>query len=257
MKRIDPTRATEQRATAKGVRLRARLLLAYLTGLSLVACHTHTPSRPQPAVGSATDSPLALTPGRYAIAPELSEIHFLVYRAGPLAALGHNHVVQARQMQGGIWVTPTAADAGMDLDIPLSGLQVDDATARAAEGDAFVTMLDAEAIAGTTRNMLGEKVLDAIRHPRLRIHSVAVTGPAHQPDVTVRITLHGREQTLTVPVRLSMTALGLQARAEFEVRQSDYGITPMSVLGGALQVADTVTVKLLLTARLARDQELP
>ena len=254
MTRVDPARATERRTIVKSTRRQARFVAACLTGLSLVACHTQPPS-PPPTVGSTTDVPLALTPGRYAIAPELSEIRFLVYRAGPLAALGHNHVVQARQMRGEIWVTPTAADAGMDPDIPLSGLQVDDATARATEGDTFVTMPDAEAIAGTTRNMLGEKVLDATRYPRLQIHSVAVKGTAHQPDVTIRITLHGREQTLTVPVHLNMTPVGLQARAEFEVRQSDYGITPMSVLGGALQVADAVTVKLLLTARLARGLE--
>ena len=31
---------------------------------------------------------------RYEILPDLSDVRFLVFRAGPLAKLGHNHVVQ-------------------------------------------------------------------------------------------------------------------------------------------------------------------
>ena len=43
---------------------------------------------------------------RYTIRSDLSDVRFLVYRAGPLAARGHNHVVQAKTITGEIALSP-------------------------------------------------------------------------------------------------------------------------------------------------------
>ena len=110
---------------------------------------------------------------------------------------------------------------------------------------------DDEAIAGTTKNMLGEKVLDAVSFPQIEIGSLALSGPAWGPDITVRIKLHGVEREITVPTAIDNSGEQLVATAFFSVYQSDFGITPLSVLGGAIQVANTVRVRMRLVAKRA------
>ena len=105
-----------------------------------------------------------------------------------------------------------------------------------------------EAIAGTARNMLGEKVLDAARFPTIEIGSVALNGPARGMDVTARIRLHGVEREIVVPTAVENSGNTLVMTAFCSINQTDFGITPMSVLGGGLQVADTVKVQMRLVA---------
>lgn len=182
--------------------------------------------------------------GRYRIVPEQSDIRFLVFRAGALAALGHNHVVQPTRLEGEISIAGDLEHSTLAMTMPLAALRVDDPAARATEGEGFDTQPDDEAIAGTRRNMLGSKVLDAERFPLLEIHSVAVDGTSQTPNIRVRITLHGVAREITVPVALDFRNGQLLAHAQFGIEQTDFGITPMSVLGGALQVANQVQVKL-------------
>jgi hypothetical protein len=45
-----------------------------------------------------------------------------------------------------------------------------------------------------------------------------------------------------VPLSIDMQGTALVARGSFRILQSDFGITPFSVAGGAIQVADPVEV---------------
>src|SRR2546427_8638070 len=55
---------------------------------------------------------------RYSVDPQASEIRLLIYRDGPLARFGHNHVVVGR-VHGEIRAGDTGAPCGFRLEIPV------------------------------------------------------------------------------------------------------------------------------------------
>jgi hypothetical protein len=166
-----------------------------------------------------------------------------VYRAGALANLGHNHVIQAGSIKGDVYLAPDFKQSGFEMHLPLADLQIDVPAARAVEGPDFAAQPSAAAIEGTRKNMLGAAELDATKFPDLHIRSVSLTGPAWGPDITVRIALHGVERELTLPIALQYDDKQLTVTGAFEFRQTDFDITPLSILGGGLKVADTIKVR--------------
>jgi len=226
-----------------------RITLWVGLALALGACQGPGP------VPQATDTlpPLAVAPSEarvYRVDPDASRIRFIVRRGGTLARLGHNHVILARQVEGDIRLASDPSRSTVTLALPVSGFQVDPADERAALGEGFGPVPDA-AVKGTTHNMLGEKVLDAARYPGVRVETVGIHLAGERFEVTVRITLHGVSRDQTIPVTLEQSQGRLEARAGFSVTQSDFGITPLAVLGGALQVEDAVEVRMDLIARAA------
>ncbi|MGH8337238.1 MAG: YceI family protein, partial [Gammaproteobacteria bacterium] len=103
-------------------------------------------------------------------------------------------------------------------------------------------------IQGTYKNMLSPAELDAAEYPDIRIRSVRFVGPDWGPDATVRIEIHGIQRDMTLPIALEHAGDRLIATGTFEIRQSDFGIKPFSILGGGIQVADTVKVRFHLVA---------
>ena len=130
----------------------------------------------------------------------------------------------------------------------MASFEVDPPEARRDEGEGFAVQPSAEAVAGTRRNMLGPRVHDAEHHPEVAIDAVTVHGALPTPTVTVRLTLRGVARDVDVPVTVAQNGNTLTATAAFDIRQTDFGITPMSVFGGALQVADAVTVRMRVVA---------
>lgn len=83
-------------------------------------------------------------------------------RDGPLARLGHEHVVACHDIKGYVDVTHNRAD----LYVVLDNLQVDEPEIRKKAG--LETQPSAEAIAGTRNNMLN-KVLESGHYPHALI----------------------------------------------------------------------------------------
>ena len=217
--------------------------------LALTGCAT-PPTAPDIAPAALPELPPAPAQAvRYTVSAEESELRIIVYRAGRLAALGHNHVVRARGLRGHVDLAPNAHQSVFALSVPVAAFQVDPVDARRDEGEDFSKMPPPAAIEGTTRNMLGKRVLDAERFPTIDIRAVAIVGPAWAPDVTVRITLRGVSRDITVPVMQWHNDRLLVATAVFDVKQSDFGIKPLSVFGGAIAVKDELKVRLRILAR--------
>lgn len=173
----------------------------------------------------------------YRVDPGSTLVTLTVRRAGSLARLGHDHVIASRSVQG--YVAPAQGNA--DLYVPLAELTVDEPALRAEAG--FDTHPTASDIDGTRANML-DKVLQVEQFPHalVRVRGVpppgtgAVTAP-------VSLTLHGTSRTLNLPLDLARTPDALSARGTLALRQTDFGITPFSILGGAIQVKDEVEVR--------------
>ncbi|HEY9033318.1 MAG TPA: YceI family protein, partial [Pseudomonadales bacterium] len=126
---------------------------------------------------------------------------------------------------------------------PLGRLTVDEPALRAAAG--YASPLSAEAIEGTRQNMLN-KVLEAEQFPFALIQ---VRRSNSNTDILqVAITLHGKQQTFETPAMIETLADGLKISGELQFRQSDFGITPFSILGGALQVQDQVHLRFSIVA---------
>jgi polyisoprenoid-binding protein YceI len=187
----------------------------------------------------------------FQVVPEGSLLEVLVFRGGALARLGHNHVIASRSMTGTAWVPEHPAEASFEIHVPVQEFTIDDAKLRADEGPDFAAEVPDSAREGTKKNMLSEAMLDGARYPEivLRSRRLDTTGEGllAQVSVSVRDQVH----TVAVPLRYELRADELLVRGEVRLKQTDIGLTPFSLLGGALRVEDEMTVKFSVLARAA------
>lgn len=204
-----------------------------LTCLLLAACTPLAVAPPVPATPAPAMAPLAppvRTEKLLVIDSQATLLTITVRRGGALARLGHDHVVASRTVTG--WVAPDLKQA--DFQFRLDAMSVDDSALRASAG--LDTTPSAEAIAGTRHNML-VRVLDAERYPDVRVQATLQAGGN---AVDAAITLHGVTRQVVVPVTLVNLpdGGGLRASGAFVLKQSDFGIVPFAILGGAMAVQD-------------------
>jgi len=180
---------------------------------------------------------------------EQSLVTIRVYRAGPLARLGHNHVITSAVETGYAWTNGEPSGSGFEVRLPVAGLVVDDPAARAAAGTDFAGEVPADAREGTRRNLLRPEVLDGANYPEIVVRAAALDGTWQQPRARAAVTLKASTRTVAVPLVIERATGALRARGAFRLRQSDFGMTPFSVAGGAIQVADEVDVAFDIVAR--------
>lgn len=235
------------------------IIAASALAACLTACGTPGP-RPAPqsaapaaaasAATAATAAAPALPPsGRsYRIDPAQSQLTLLVYRAGPLANLGHNHVIVNRQISGWVRYGGAPAEASFALTIPASGFLIDDPSDRSVEGGDFAAPVTDEAKAGTLRNMLSPALLDAAQFPAIGVRSVAIEGGGAEWRATLAVEVAGHASTIVAPVSLLTGPGRLSGAGSLALRQSALGLTPFSVLMGALRVQDEMRLSYRIVA---------
>jgi YceI-like domain len=195
----------------------------------------------------AAEMPVA---GSYRVDSSQSELRLLVYRAGALASLGHDHVIQNRSVNGSIDVAPTLAGSSFLLSAAVSAFVVDDAQARGEEGGEFESEVSDSAKLGTWNNMMGPAVLNAVQYPDINLHSIRVDESQGKATAAIAVSIAGHDSSVTVPFVFHKEAYGLSASASFELNQTALGMTPYSLMLGALAVRDTMVVKLKVIAQL-------
>jgi polyisoprenoid-binding protein YceI len=203
-------------------------------------------SAPHAPLGSA--SPQATAAAPYRIDPARSELRILVYRAGPMATLGHNHVIANRALGGWVRYAGKVAEASFALTVPDAGFVVDDDAMRREEGADFAEETPQDAKSGTLHNMQSAALLDAAQFPDITVRSVVITGTAGEFTATVAVSVAGHESRLDVPFTVATFPGSVTASGELWVRQSALGLTPFSVMLGALRVRDDIRVKFRLVA---------
>lgn len=215
---------------------------------SLAACTAPRP-RPVPQLPKAQAASVQAlpAPGEYQIDTAQSELRLLVYRAGPLAHLGHNHVMVNRNVTGGVQIADGISASSFFISVPASAFTVDDSQARAEEGGDFAGEVPEDAKTGTRRNMLGAAVLNATANPEVTVKSVALTGSLDALSADLEINAAGHTSKISAPFVLQGDAHQLTASGSIELRQTALGITPYSLLGGALQVRDAMQLKFTIT----------
>lgn len=177
----------------------------------------------------------------YRIDPARSIVAIIVRRGGSLARLGHDHVVVSHDVQG--FVAPEEGRA--DLYVPLRALSVDEPAFRAEAG--LDTQPSEADIAGTRSNML-DLVLDAQKFGFAVIHVKDIGKTPTGNRLDVGITLRGVTRSFDVAAQTAREGVGFRASGVLEFDQSEFGIRPFSILGGAIQVQDRLSLRFRIQA---------
>jgi hypothetical protein len=218
-----------------------------LAVLSLVACAAPRPrpvTRQLPAQAALQSLPAA---GEYRIDSGASEVRLLVYRAGPLANLGHNHVMVNRAVAGLVQIGTDVPASSFSLRMRADGFVVDDAQARQEEGGDFPGDVPEDAKAGTRRNLLGSAVLNAAEFPDITVKSASLAGNLDELNADLEISAAGHTSRISVPLSLQGDAYHFIATGSTELRQTALGLIPYSLMHGALQVQDAIQLKFKIT----------
>jgi polyisoprenoid-binding protein YceI len=95
--------------------------------------------------------------------------------------------------------------------------------------------------------MLG-KVLEADKFPFALIRVSGVDAGRREVTLSVAITLHGIARTLQAPAQIDADADRIDVTGRLSFDQTDFGITPYSVLGGAVAVRNGVDLRFRIRA---------
>ena len=147
-----------------------------------------------------------------------------VFKAGLFSAFGHEHEISAPIQQGSF----TEGNPSVELAVDARKLRV---------MDKDVSDKDRAEIQQT---MLGPKVLDSEKYPEIRFRSTQVDRLGEDKwivhgDLTVR----GQ----TRPVKVQVEGQNGHYRGAVELKQKDFGITPVTVGGGVVKVKNEFRVE--------------
>lgn len=229
--------------------LRAGVIL--FGALLLGGCQPRGAVEPVPATSARAPVDFAApTAGteRFLIDSAASDLRVLVYRGGPLARFGHNHVLRAGALTGVVDVAPAPGQSSFSLALAPADFIVDPPDARAAEGGEFASEPSPQAVDATRANLLGPRVLDAARHPLITLQSARWSGSEPEPIVSLRIGLRGVEREVSLPLRIERGTDRVTAAGTLLLRTSDFGMEPFSVMGGGLRVEDQLTIRFRIVA---------
>ena len=153
-----------------------------------------------------------------------------VYKSGVFSAFGHEHDVSAPITAGEI-----------DEQAPSTNLRVDAQKMRVTDRD--VSDEDRTKIQNT---MLGPEVLDSIKFPEIAFKSTEIDRLGDGKWlVHGDLTLHGQ----THPVLVHVEGQSGHYQGSAELKQKNFGITPVSAGGGSVKVKNEVRVHFDIWAR--------
>ncbi len=156
--------------------------------------------------------------------PRTSTIIIHAGKTGLFSGLGHNHTISA----------PISRAV---IDPKSKTVSITVLTKEMKVLDPEVSEKDRQEIQAT---MLGPKVLDAQKYPEIRFASTRVEQtPAGEFKVTGNLELHGVTKQLEFPV----TGTPEHYSGKTKLKQTDFGIQPVSAGGGTVKVKDEIELE--------------
>ena len=163
-------------------------------------------------------------PAGGAIDPQKSSITVRVFKAGVFSAFGHEHEISAPIEQGSFTENP----ASVELTVDARRMRV---------MDKGISEKDRAEIQQT---MLGPKVLDSEKFPEIRFRSTGIERLGEGRWIVLgELTIHGE----THPVKVHVEGANGRYRGTAELKQKDFGITPVTVGGGAVKVKNELRIE--------------
>ena len=235
--------------STRTIELRFPAWVASVLLLGLVACQTSPP--PVEPASPPASGVFAIPAGatEYAVIGPESRLLVLVYRGGPMARLGHNHVIASHDLSGVAYVTDDPLRTRFDVSFPVGELTVDEPAMRELAGADFANVVPQSARDGTRGNLLSPALLDAANYPAIRLRALDVAAAGAGFDVGVEIAIKDQVSVVRVPVTVKRDAGSLAASGEFTLLQSQLGLKPFTAAMGALAVVDEMKVRFEIVAR--------
>lgn len=156
---------------------------------------------------------------------EHSSIRVHVGKAGLFSAAGHEH-----------WVTAPIAEGSLDDGQPAHiGFRVA-AGKLTVEPDKAVSASDQAQV----QHDMQTKVLESEQYPEIRFNSTSIQ-PSADGTWVVRgdLTVHGQTRPVSTSVRKQQDAYV----GRCQIKQTDFGIRPIKVAGGAVKVKDELDIE--------------
>lgn len=180
-----------------------------------------------PPTGAA--SPVQAAQLRYALDPRVSRLTIRAFAGGLLSAFAHNPSFTARKFTGEFTFDPDTLAAGpAKVVIDAGSLDLMD----------DVSEHDRREIIRVTR----EQVLEVGRYPTIvfDVHRIDVrnAGGRLQAEVAGSLTLHGVTRDFRAACDVALMGSTVRAYGECALRQTDFGITLVSVAAQAIKVKD-------------------
>jgi polyisoprenoid-binding protein YceI len=179
---------------------------------------------------------------RYVLDPAGSRFVIHVGKGGLFGFAGHEHEVLVGAFEGTVLAdTEQIARSSLELTFEAAGLRV------TGKGE------PSKDVPKVQEAMVGPQCLDVDRYPAIRFVSKTVTGTrASQSryDLEIRgdLTLHGVTRTVSVPVRVDFEGDRVTASGRTVLRQTDFGIKPITV-AGVVKVKDELALEWTLVGR--------
>ena len=179
----------------------------------------------------------------YAVDSQQSKMEIHVSKEGTFKAFGHDHLIAAKQISGQVQFDPQKIEpSSVHLRIPTKSMTVVD------PGESEKDRRDVQA------TMEGERVLDVAKFPEITFTSSKVsaakkTAEGWELTLSGNLKLHGVEKPVSFPLHVHVDNNELRGQGELSVLQTDYGITPVKVGGGAVKVKDKLKITFNIVAR--------
>lgn len=182
----------------------------------------------------------------FAIDSDASKVLIHVGKTGLASFAGHEHDVAARSVHGKV-----IADRE---DLSRSSIDV-------VFDAAALTVIDKgeppEDIPKVQSEMQGPKVLDVARFPTIRFRSSNIAGTQVSPGVydlkvTGEMLLRRGSKIITLPLKAEFRGNSLIATGKTTLKQTDFGIEPISAGAGFVKVEDELRVEFEIIARAER-----
>lgn len=174
--------------------------------------------------------------------PASSQVTIRVGKGGAFSFAGHEHEVVAPAVGGEVHLDEgDLARSSVTLEFDAAALKV------TGKGE------PAKDVPEVQRVMLSERVLDVKKFPKVlfKSRSVKVTNGSNADSTLVIVgdlTLHGQTRPIEVPARVTLAGGKVAAKGTFEIKQTAFGIEPVSAAGGTVRVKDAVMVTFSFTA---------
>ncbi len=178
---------------------------------------------------------------RYEINQTLSRFKLKVYATGMLSAFGHSPTIVIRDFSGQATVPDDQnGTAAMEIVIKAASLSVAEDVKESDRREIERAML--------------KDVLEVDTYPEIRFSSTEVSGAApgvasFRARIKGTLALHGTTHPEEIEALVNIMGDRLTASGQFVVRQSDYGIKPVSIAGGTLRLKDEIDLSFDIVAR--------
>jgi polyisoprenoid-binding protein YceI len=177
----------------------------------------------------------------YSIDPDVSRFVVRVSAGGMLSAFGHNPTIAIRDFSGEATFDPEALD-GAELHL------------RVKSGSLSVTDNVSEKDRREIERTMNQEVLETAKYPEIVFDSANVSASKagdgqYWVNLVGNLSLHGITSTQPVAAQIALIGDTLRAYGEFALRQTTYGIKPVTVAGGTLKVKDELKCSFDILAR--------